>query len=154
MIRRKRNEKAINITPFLNDIIKGYPFPESIKVMINASVPNNISILGDERDLPFIFNNLFKNACEAMTEGGTITVTTESNEDTIFIKVADTGIGIEEDKLNNIWNPFTSRHVTKGRGLGLSIAFRIVGEHSGNIEVESKVGKGSLFTVSLPIHKS
>ena len=108
-------------------------------------------ITGDKMDLEMIINNLIKNACEAMPNGGKIRVQTSIIQDFVKIEVKDTGMGISKDKLQKIWEPFQSRHVTKGRGLGLSIVHRLVKEHSGVINVESKENEGTSFEIKFPI---
>jgi signal transduction histidine kinase len=119
----------------------------------------------DVRQMKQVFLNLFKNAIEAMPKGGVLSVRTrllrkdevgisrsaESFEkDSIVIEVSDTGAGIPEDELNVIFKPF---YTTKesGTGLGLSICRTIIEEHFGSIKVKSSLGKGSTFTLSLPM---
>lgn len=110
-------------------------------------------IKGDQEDLQIAFVNLLKNAVEAMSQGGTINVKTyleQGEKPLVCAEVADTGMGISPENLEKIFEPFFSTHVTKGRGLGLSIVFRIIREHLGNIEVKSQVGQGTTFIIKLP----
>lgn len=95
--------------------------------------------------------NLLRNAVEAMPNGGTLTLATERNGDCVLMKVADTGIGIEEGELPKIFEPF---HSTKefGTGLGLTITRHLVEEHGGAVTCRSKVGEGSEFIIALPLH--
>ncbi|MBN1966272.1 MAG: response regulator [Anaerolineae bacterium] len=93
--------------------------------------------------------NLILNAQEAMPYGGTLTVRVFEEGQYIHIAFIDTGIGIPEENLNRIFDPFFSTKVD-GTGLGLAITYGIVEGHSGRIEVESKVGSGTAFTVILP----
>ena len=96
-----------------------------------------------------IFNNLFKNAIEAMPEGGKITFKAEEKQDKIIFEIIDTGSGIPEEKLKNIFRPFQSSK-SKGMGLGLSFCKNTVESHGGIIKVESKVGQGTKFIIIIP----
>lgn len=100
-----------------------------------------------------VFLNLLVNAAHAM-EGrqGSITVRTWSEDDSVFVSVADTGCGIPEDILDHIFEPFfTTKEVGRGTGLGLSISYDIVRKHGGEITVVSEAGRGTTFTVRLPV---
>jgi signal transduction histidine kinase len=101
-----------------------------------------------------VFMNLCVNACQAMGERGTLTIATRPLGDTaVEIRIADTGVGIARDKLARIFDPgFTTKGAPLGTGLGLSIVYQIVEGHGGEIGVESEVGKGTRFTVKLPVH--
>ena len=101
-----------------------------------------------------VFLNLLVNAAQAMEAQGHITVRTWSDGNSVNVSVADTGKGISAEVLPRIFEPFfTTKEVGKGTGLGLSISYGIVKNHSGEITVQSEVGKGSTFTVSLPINR-
>lgn len=96
--------------------------------------------------------NLLNNAADACRDGGVITVKTWQAGQRIAIAIKDTGIGIEPEKMDLIFQPFYStKPEIKGTGLGLSVCYRIVQNHQGEIRVESELGKGSIFTVLLPI---
>jgi len=101
-----------------------------------------------------VFFNLISNAMRAMKNGGKLYITTrfDSIRKGIIIKFEDTGVGISKGNLKNIFTPFftTSK---EGTGLGLSICQNIINEHKGNISVESKLGKGTIFTIFLPLEK-
>ncbi len=98
------------------------------------------------------FLNILNNACQAIEKPGTITIKTGQKETNIFIKISDTGIGIPEDKVSKIFDPgFTTKGVGVGTGLGLSITYQIIQDHKGEILVESDVGKGTTFTILLPL---
>ncbi|MGA7828991.1 MAG: ATP-binding protein [Geobacteraceae bacterium] len=108
-------------------------------------------ILADASEVEQIFSNLFANAIEEMIGGGDLTIVLEQNEDTVHIDVIDTGKGIPQEDLQRIFDPF---YTTKnsGTGLGLSVVLRIIRTYNGKIEVNSELGKGTTFSVSLPLH--
>ena len=109
-------------------------------------------VSGDKSQLQQVFLNLTLNACEAMAQGGTLMVSTATASEKIVVKVIDTGAGIKREHLDQIFEPFfTTKPVGKGTGLGLSVSYGIIQQHGGTLEVDSEVGKGSTFTVSLPV---
>jgi two-component system NtrC family sensor kinase len=116
--------------------------------------PDLPKIVGDSAQLQQVFMNIILNAAEAMNGTGSLTICTSLNKDRSFIEVsiADTGHGIKDEDKQRIFEPFFStKEVGKGTGLGLSISYSIVQKHQGTIEVQSEVGKGSTFTVKLPV---
>lgn len=146
----KEGEKTVmNI----NDVIEQalYILPLS-GVSLNKQLADTppIAIHGD--DLQIMITNLMQNAKEAMPKGGKLTIKTTSNEEHVIITITDTGCGIPEELREKVFEPFFSTHVTKGRGLGLPIVFRIVREHLGTLELISEVNKGTTFIIKLPIN--
>ena len=87
-----------------------------------------------------------------MTKGGTLTIQTGETSDDVWVSVSDTGGGIPQEQINRIFEPFYTTK-KKGSGLGLMIVQRIVRTHGGRIEVESHVGRGTTFRISLPLHE-
>ncbi len=99
-----------------------------------------------------IFLNLIGNAFGAMPEGGTLHIEAESHTDQVVVRVRDTGVGIPQEHINDIFKPFYStKSPGQGTGLGLSIVHRLLWDVGGHIEVESQVGKGTCFSVYLPV---
>jgi signal transduction histidine kinase len=100
-----------------------------------------------------VFMNLLVNAAQAVETKGEILIRTECvGSDAVRVTIADTGRGIPPQHLNRLFEPFfTTKPVGKGTGLGLSLAWGIIARHHGRIEVESEVGKGSTFTITLPV---
>jgi signal transduction histidine kinase len=96
--------------------------------------------------------NLVKNAMQAMTRGGTLTLRTWEGAEGIWVSVTDTGGGIPQDQINRIFEPFFTTK-KKGSGLGLMIIQRIVRTHGGRLELESQVGRGTTFRIWLPLHE-
>jgi PAS domain S-box-containing protein len=106
----------------------------------------------DPRQIQQVLVNLIKNAMQAMTRGGTLTLQTGESSDGIWVSVADTGGGIPQEQINRIFEPFFTTK-EKGSGLGLMIVQRIVRAHGGRIELESQVGRGTTFRIWLPLHE-
>jgi PAS domain S-box-containing protein len=106
----------------------------------------------DPTQMQQVLVNLVKNAMQAMTRGGTLTLQTGEGADGVWMSVADTGGGIPQEQINRIFEPFFTTK-KKGTGLGLMIVQRIVRVHGGRIELESHVGLGTTFRIWLPLHE-
>ncbi|MDR3343049.1 MAG: PAS domain-containing sensor histidine kinase [Treponema sp.] len=104
----------------------------------------------DERFMKQALLNLIKNAIAAMPAGGTLTIKTEAKDMDILISICDTGIGILEENLSKIFEPYFTTKET-GSGLGLTLVYKIIREHQGEITVKSREGAGSCFVIILPI---
>ena len=98
--------------------------------------------------------NMISNARDAMPEGGSLTFSTRREKDMVAIDVTDTGQGISEENVNRIFDSFfTTKDSVKGVGLGLSVCYGFVREHGGDIKVKSRLGEGTTFTITLPVHR-
>jgi signal transduction histidine kinase len=96
--------------------------------------------------------NLILNARDAMPQGGRLEISTESQNEAVVINVRDTGQGIAPEHLAKIYDPFfTTKQIGKGTGLGLAVSYGIIRDHGGHIDVESSLGVGTLFQITLPI---
>jgi signal transduction histidine kinase len=121
----------------------------NIKLEMNLAPVRLIWAQGER--LQQVFINIILNAIDAMPKGGTLRIEAESQGGEVVVKIADTGTGIQPQHLPHIFDPFfTTKGIGKGTGLGLSISYAIINEHEGNIRVESEVGKGTCFTISVP----
>jgi signal transduction histidine kinase len=108
-------------------------------------------IIADPSQITQVIVNLVINAIHAMPEGGDLTITTKMADGGIQMMVQDTGTGMPPHIIDQIFLPFfTTKDVNKGTGLGLSVVHGIVSSHGGVIEVSSKTGRGTLFTIFLP----
>ena len=129
------------------------PRMEKQRVHVQKEFQDLPMILMDREQIKQVALNLLLNAVQAMPRGGTLTLRGQNSKDGqwITISIQDSGVGIPDEDMNKLFDPFFS---TKegGIGLGLSIAHRIIDQHHGKIEVESDPGKGTLFTIWLPIH--
>jgi signal transduction histidine kinase len=109
----------------------------------------------DIQKLNQVFMNVLINAVQAIEKQGTIKIKTYSKNNSVIVQISDTGKGISKEYIKKIFDPFfTTKEPGKGTGLGLSISYRIIKEHNGTIDVESEVGKGTTFTIILPINFS
>jgi len=123
---------------------------EAASVTAEASLAHGLPRLWLDHDqMKQVLINLIKNALQAMTAGGKLTVGTERIEDSVVISVCDTGQGIASDEIGRIFEPYQGRRAG-GMGLGLMIVRRIVQQHGGAIEVDSLVGRGTVFRIRLP----
>ena len=129
-------------------------------VVVSAFDPVLPSLWADGDQLAQVFLNMITNARDAMPEGGELTLRTSTSRlrsrhasgETIEIRFMDTGRGISEEHLGKIFDPFfTTKPAGEGTGLGLSVSYGIIQAHGGTIEVESEVGRGTTFTIRLPV---
>jgi signal transduction histidine kinase len=127
------------------------------KINLEQDIPDMaILINGNRSKLEQIFVSVFTNAIQAMRETGTLSVSLKTGTDdrNVIIKINDTGPGIPEEDIKNIFEPFfTTKPVGKGTGLGLSVCKSLVMEHDGEINVESRIGKGTTFTIKFPLYE-
>jgi len=99
-----------------------------------------------------VWMNLLVNAAQAVADQGTVSISTKLEQDAVIVEISDTGSGIPEDQLSRIFDPFfTTKPVGEGTGLGLSTSYGIIERHGGTIKVKSEVGKGTTFTVRIPM---
>lgn len=121
-------------------------------ISVTVDVAEDIPVFTNDRGkLQQIFLNLINNAFGAMDDGGHLDILAKKKEDVIEIKVVDDGCGIPESHQHLIFEPFFSTNKNKqGTGLGLTVTYRLIQEIGGNINVESNVGKGTTFTISIP----
>jgi signal transduction histidine kinase len=129
------------------------PEIENRGVAVKTKLSQNLTATpADATQLQQVLVNLVKNAMQAMTTGGVLTLQTGETNDSVWVSVADTGGGIPQEQINRIFEPFYTTK-KKGSGLGLMIVQRIVRAHKGRIELESNVGRGTTFRIWLPLHE-
>jgi len=129
----------------------------NVNVIINIQ-PDLVKVMGVSNLLQQVFTNLILNAQQAMATGGDLTINAVNVIDkaiqsvkSVKIEFADTGCGIPAEHLNLIFEPFFTTKTEKGTGLGLSISYQLIQDHKGEIDVKSQLGKGTVFTITLPI---
>jgi len=142
----------------LNDVVEKTlgllrPEIENRGITVKTKLARHLTAMPvDATQLQQVLVNLVKNATQAMTTGGTLTLQTGETSDGVWLSVADTGGGIPQEQINRIFEPFYTTK-KKGTGLGLMIVQRIIRAHNGRIELESNVGRGTTFRIWLPLHE-
>ena len=150
------DEAEIKITDLNEDI-------ESTLSLVQHELKNRIKVIKEFSELPpvrcypsrlnQVFMNLLINACQAIQGKGQIRIVTQCVNQRVKISICDTGVGIKEEHLGRIFDPgYTTKGTGIGTGLGLSISARIIQDHRGTIQVESEEGKGTTFTITLPVN--
>src|SRR5574341_475013 len=149
---KKLNLVTVDLQDFLQELINLVRLEaEEKKVSLLTKFNSQLQLKIDQDEMKKALINLILNGIQASKSGGKILIETEKSKDFALIKVSDFGKGISPEDLSKIFQPyFTTKQ--KGTGLGLSIAHRIITDHKGKIEVESEPGRGTTFTVSLPLN--
>jgi signal transduction histidine kinase len=128
-----------------------------VKVPKNVKISNltqdALTIKVDKEKMKRVFVNIIKNAIDAMPKGGALKITCKALDGNVEIAFRDTGEGIKKDIMEKLWSPFFTTKA-KGMGLGLPICKRIIEAHGGKISVESKLDKGTTFTITFPVKPS
>ena len=134
------------------DLVSHSANKQKIRVF-NELDPSLPDLMADSNQLQQVCINLFLNAIQAMPQGGRLTLRTYVQDKQVKLEVQDTGRGIPPENMSKLFTPFfTTKPEVKGVGLGLAVAYGIVQRHKGKIGAQSKVGEGTTFTVSLPLH--
>ena len=121
--------------------------------MITDDMEEVPEVFCNPTELREVFINMINNAMDAMPDGGSISFSTKSDKNTIFVSVSDTGKGMSEEVKGKIFEPFFTTRRPHGTGLGMSVSYSVIKNHFGRIEVESEEGKGTTFNISFPIRK-
>ncbi len=157
--------QPVELNAVLNDVLGMLEHQLSLdNISIERNIPDFLpTVMGNANQLQQVFINILINARKAIGKNGTITITGTTSSadsidgrgrDTVQLALKDTGCGISGDKLRHIFESFfTTRKIGEGTGLGLPVSYRIIKNHEGDILVESTPGKGSTFTVQLPVAK-
>jgi len=121
--------------------------------VIKELTPSLPGLMADFDQLQQVCTNLILNAIQSMPEGGRLTLRTSADDGQLRIEVQDTGCGISPENMRKLFTPFfTTKEKGKGVGLGLAVAYGIIQRHKGGIEVQSKEGEGTTFTIHLPLY--
>ncbi|GJM16299.1 MAG: sporulation kinase A [Thermodesulfobacteriota bacterium] len=155
-VGRPGNEKSPeNISNLLEESIEMIrPVLKKKGIVLETDKDENLQIFADTNLINLVFSDTMMNAVDAMPEGGVLSIITckEEKSQSIKVQIRDTGVGISEETIPFVFEPFfTTKPAGKGTGLGLSVAKSIVHDHGGDISIESKQGKGTIVSISLPI---
>jgi len=149
--KREADARMYPLRGLMNNALSQIEVPGDVEIVMEF--PEDFMVAVDWYMIQRLFINLLLNAVQAMPDGGKLYVKAHREEDSHVIMIGDTGVGIPEEDVENLFKPlFTTK--AKGTGLGLAVCKKIVDAHNGSIEVESKVGKGTIFTVTLPAYTS
>ncbi|HYV09923.1 MAG TPA: ATP-binding protein [Pyrinomonadaceae bacterium] len=158
--RRDHNFELVSIDQILMDASeitrprwKNFAEASNIHITLQLHIESNAMVMGDDSELREVLVNMVLNAIDAMPEGGKLSLTTRVADDSVIIKVVDTGVGMYPEVRSKIFDPFFTTKGKAGLGLGLAVSFGIIRRHGGNIEVESQYGKGTEFRITLPVAK-
>ena len=157
--RKNSGEKFTAISPdellIKVEEVSHLSLPKNVSIVKDYNCPDEC-VKGDRTQLGQVALNIVLNAIQAMEEkGGTLTISTRREGDKIKLIFTDDGPGISKENLPKIFDPFfTTKGTGHGTGLGLAIAQHIITEHGGTINVESELGKGTVFTIELPACES
>ncbi|MEE9201521.1 MAG: ATP-binding protein [Candidatus Brocadiales bacterium] len=163
LLRISRMPKPEKTPVYINEILQHTlnVFIPQLKLLnirlIEELSPAIPRVLGSHNQLETVFMNIISNAIDAMPDGGTLSVKSlhVTKDEKVQISITDTGIGITEQDLKYVMNPyFTTKPPGKGTGIGLSSAQLTIQSHRGTIEIESEVGRGTTVKVTLPVHKT
>ncbi len=139
---------TVNLVDVINSTVQTIPFPENIT--LNIETPHSIILKTDPMFVRRAVTNLLNNAIQAMPEGGTLGISVFCEDAKAVITVEDTGVGIPEEVKPKLFTPMVTTK-SKGQGLGLAVVKRLVESLNGKISFESQEGKGTKFTIVLPI---
>ena len=147
------NELINNALDFTKTRWKDEAESKGIKIKIKKDLSPLPSIAGSASELREVFTNLINNALDAMPQGGEIKIRTFKENSCIGIKVEDSGVGISKTITDRIFDPFFTTKGPQSTGLGMSVSYGIITRHKGTISVDSQGGRGTAFTIKIPVNK-
>lgn len=127
------------------------PSRDGIHIEVQVDCAETPMVRGNPQELREVLTNLIHNACDAMPTGGTLQLRTGSCSLGAFVEVADSGAGMPPEVRSRVFDPFYTTKGSRGSGLGLSVSYGIIQQHSGTIVVDSEIDQGTLFRIELPI---
>jgi signal transduction histidine kinase/ActR/RegA family two-component response regulator len=155
--RRDKNFELVAIDQLLLEIIeitrprwKDSAEAENVHIKFESRVSTNAFIMGDESELREVLINIIFNAVDAMPQGGKIILSAEESGDSVLVSIGDTGVGMNAEVKARIFDPFFTTKGKAGLGLGLAVSYGIITRHDGTINLESEIGCGTTFHISLP----
>ena len=155
--RRDHDFEPVSIDQILFDVSeitrprwKDRAEASNVQITLDLQIRSKTRVMGDESELREVLVNMVFNAVDAMPQGGSLTLTAEDVDESVVISVADTGTGMAPEVKTRIFDPFFTTKGKAGMGLGLAVSFGIIRRHEGSVEVDSEVGVGTRFRISLP----
>jgi len=155
--RRDHDFEPVSIDQILFDVSeitrprwKDRAEASNVQITLDLQIRSKAKVMGDESELREVLVNMVFNAVDAMPQGGNLTLTAEDVGETVVISVGDTGTGMAPEIKTRIFDPFFTTKGKAGMGLGLAVSFGIIRRHEGAVEVDSEVGVGTRFRISLP----
>lgn len=155
--RRDHDFEPVSIDQILFDVSeitrprwKDRAEASNVQISLDLQIRSKAKVMGDESELREVLVNMVFNAVDAMPEGGNLTLAAEDVDESVVISVCDTGTGMAPEVKSRIFDPFFTTKGKAGMGLGLAVSFGIIRRHEGAVEVESEVGTGTRFRISLP----
>jgi signal transduction histidine kinase/ActR/RegA family two-component response regulator len=122
----------------------------NVQISLDLQIRSKAKVMGDESELREVLVNMVFNAVDAMPDGGQLTLGAFDIDESVVIMIADTGSGMPAEVKSRIFDPFFTTKGKAGMGLGLAVSFGIIRRHEGSVQVDSEVGVGTKFMISLP----
>lgn len=155
--RRDHDFEPVSIDQILFDVSeitrprwKDRAEASNVQIGLDLQIRSKAKVMGDGSELREVLVNMVFNAVDAMPEGGQLTLAAEDIDDSVVISVGDSGMGMAPEVKSRIFDPFFTTKGKAGMGLGLAVSFGIIRRHEGSVEVESELGAGTKFRISLP----
>ena len=146
---KQLTKKSCNLKDIINKAIE-----ENKVDTINFETKiEDVKILADSQRMTQVFSNIIKNSKDAMKNNGTISIVMNVNNDIVSISLKDTGIGMNQETLENCFDPMFSTKTAKAVGMGLTVAKQVVEMHNGTIDIDSIENQGTTINISLPVLK-
>jgi CheY-like chemotaxis protein len=155
-LRKDEEFESINLKKLIEEVValtrpkwRDLAVSSGLLIEVIVQLGDNLNVLGDPPDLRRAFMNIIFNAVDAMPDGGILTINAQARDGEISVQFKDVGIGMTEETIERIFDPFYSTKGVKGTGLGMSEVFGVIKRHSGKITVNSQVGKGTVINILL-----
>ena len=144
------NPEMTDLGVLIRTALEDTMIPDNVKSVLR--IDEDLGIMIDAPQIRSVLDNLIRNALEAMPEGGELILAADADSENVRLEVSDTGVGVHEEDIPRLYDPFYS---SKPDGLGIGLVFckQTVDAHGGSIAVESEVGKGTTFIVTLPLNR-
>ncbi len=156
--RRDHDFQPVSVDQLLLDVSeitrprwKDHAEAANVHIGLELQIRSKALLMGDESELREVLVNMVFNAIDAMPQGGTLTLATKEIGDSVEISVSDTGTGMSDDVRSRIFDPFFTTKGKTGMGLGLAVSYGIIRRHEGTFKVDSELGRGSSFHITLPV---